>query len=419
MLNQECSSTRRRVTSARRFPLAAKSFSLALTAGILLPSLAQAADWFRWRGPTLDGVSKETDWSTSWPKEGPRQLWKAAVGMGFSSVSVSKGRVFTMGNNGKEDTVSCFDAETGNPVWKYSYASPLDPKYYEGGPSATPTVDRDRVYTLSKRGVLNCLSATDGKPIWTKDLVAELGVKIPTWGFSSSALITGNLVIVNVGSAGTALDKTTGKVVWSSGKGESGYSTPVLFTEASLRYVALFLADSVAAFSVPDGKEIWRHKWQTEYDVNAADPIISGDKVFISSGYDRGAALLKIADNKPSVVWENKNMRNQFNSSVLIGRSLYGFDESELRCVDLNSGQVKWKQDGLGKGSLMAADGKLIVLSEKGELVVADASPEAFKPLARAQVLGGKCWSTPVLSNGRIYCRNAKGDLVCVDVAGK
>jgi len=419
MFNQEFSRLQRGLVLTRPLTCSQTVLSIALAAGMLLPTLVEAADWYRWRGPSLDGISKEDGWSTSWPKEGPKQLWKANVGTGFSSVSVSKGRVFTMGNDGKQDTVFCFDEETGNPLWKYSYASPLDPKYYEGGPSATPTVDRERVYTLSKRGLLNCLNAADGQVIWSKDLVAELGAKIPTWGFSGSPLVTGNLVIVNVGSAGTALDKATGKVVWSSGKGEAGYSTPVLFTEASIRYVALFLADAVAAFNVTDGKEIWRHTWRTEYDVNAADPIVRDDKVFISSGYDRGGALLKITDRKPSVVWENKNMRNHFNSCVLIGRNLYGFDESEFKCVDLNSGEVKWKQGGLGKGSLMAADGKLIVLSEKGELVIADASPEAFKPLARAQVLGGKCWSTPVLSNGRIYCRNAKGDLVCVDVSAK
>jgi outer membrane protein assembly factor BamB len=341
------------------------------------------------------------------------------VGTGFSSVAVGDGRVYTMGNDAQRDTVFCFDANSGAQVWKYSYASPMDPKFYEGGPSATPTIDSGRVYTLSKRGLVNALNAADGKLVWSKDLAKAVGATIPTWGFASSALVEGNLVVFNVGSAGAALDKATGNVVWKSGGSESGYSTAVPFDAGANRGVLLFLATSVAAVNLSDGRLIWSHPWKTEYDVNAADPIMLRENVFISSGYERGGALLKISGKSASVVWENKNMRNHFNSCVLLDGYLYGFDESELKCLDFNTGQVRWRQGSLGKGSLMAADGKLIILSERGELVIADASSNGFKALSRAQVLGGKCWSAPVLSNGRIYCRNAKGDLVCVDVSGK
>jgi len=165
---------------------------------------------------------------------------------------------------------------------------------------------------------------------------------------------------------------------------------------------------------------LWRHPWPTSYGVNAADPVLIGDKIFISSGYNQGCALLKMNDNGVSVVWQNKNMRNHFNSSIAIGDRIYGFDESpQLKCLELAAGNVGWTESGLGKGSLIGADGKLIVLGEKGQLVIADASATAFKPLARAQVLGGKCWTSPVLANGKIYCRNARGDLVCMDVSGK
>jgi outer membrane protein assembly factor BamB len=168
-----------------------------------------------------------------------------------------------------------------------------------------------------------------------------------------------------------------------------------------------------------DGKALWRHEWKTDYDVNAADPIVAGESVFVSSGYNRGAAHLKIAGRQTSVVWENRNMRNHFNSCVLVEGNLYGFDEGDLKCLNFQTGKVNWSEGSLGKGSLMAADGKLIILGERGQLVVTEASPAAFKPLSRAQVLGGKCWTTPALSNGRIYCRNAKGDLVCLDVSSK
>jgi outer membrane protein assembly factor BamB len=159
----------------------------------------------------------------------------------------------------------------------------------------------------------------------------------------------------------------------------------------------------------------------TKWDINAADPILIGDKLFIST-FDRGCALLQLTPGEPKSVWENKNMANHFNSCVYLNGHFYGIDgntdqpDKDLRCLDGRTGEVKWKHKGFGLGSLLAADGKLIVLGERGELVVAEASPDAFKPLARAQVLGGKCWTTPVLANGRLYCRNAQGDLVCLDV---
>ena len=229
----------------------------------------------------------------------------------------------------------------------------------------------------------------------------------------------GDLVILDVGAAGTAFDKKTGKVVWASGKGASGYSSPVLFKAGDQRLAAIVAAETLEVVNPADGHSAWKFPWKTQYDVNAADPIISGGKVFVSAGYGHGCALLDISHGQPSVLWQNKNMRNHFNSSVLWKGYLYGVDENELKCLSLNTGEVKWSESKFGKGSLILADGKIIGLSEKGELMVAEASPEGFMPISHAQVLGGKCWTTPVLSNGRIYCRNAKGDLVCLDVSGK
>src|SRR5919108_3155000 len=153
---------------------------LSLLAACPLPAL----DWHRWRGPDANGISRETDWMAQWPAEGPNRVWKANVGTGFSSVAVSGGRVYTMGNQGKQDTVVCLDANTGAVRWKHAYDAPMDPKYYEGGPSATPTVDGERVYTLSKRGVAFCLETATGRVVWSKNLTRDLGVEIPTWGFA-------------------------------------------------------------------------------------------------------------------------------------------------------------------------------------------------------------------------------------------
>ena len=339
-------------------------------------------------------------------------------------MSVSDGRVYTMGNENNMDTVFCFNAETGEKIWKHSYACPLDPKYYEGGPSITPTVDGKTVFTMSRRGELFCFNTDDGKVIWSKNLARELGAEIPMWGFASSPLVENNLLILNVGSAGTALDKITGKVVWNSGKSAAGYSSAVRADFDGQRCAVLFEAKSVLAVAIKDGKKVWGHEWKTSYDVNAAEPIIVGDKVFITAGYDHGCALLQVKNGKATVLWENKNLKNHFNSSIYLDGFLYGFDgnagpKADFNCVDFKTGQVKWSQDKLGAGALMAADGKLIVMTDKGELMIAEASPAAFKPISRAQVLGGRNWTAPVLSNGKIYCRNAKGDLVCLDVKGK
>ncbi len=326
-----------------------------------------------------------------------------------------------MGNENNQDSVVCLDAGSGKQIWKHTYDCPLDPKYYEGGPSVTPTVDGDQVFTLSRKGDLFCLDAATGKVIWSKNIAKEVGAEIPTWGLAGSPLVEKNLLILNVGSAGTALDKATGKVVWSSGKEAGGYSTPVGCEFNGQRCVTLFGAKTVFALNASNGKKVWEHDWKTEYDVNASEPIIAGDKVFISSGYNHGGSLLQIQDGKATVLWENKNMRNQFNSSVLLDGFLYGFDgntgpKADLKCVEFATGNVKWNQEKLGAGALMAADGKLIVLTDKGELIIAEASPAAFKPISRAQVTGGKNWTVPVLSHSKIYCRNAKGDLVCLDL---
>ena len=398
--------------------------TLSLAGSAALPLSGAAFDWPRWRGPDINGVSHEDSGSTGWPKEGPNQLWKANVGTGFSSVAVAQGRVFTLGNAQETDTLFCFNADTGAVVWKHSYACPLDPKYYEGGPGSTPTVEAGRVYTLSKRGHLFCFEAASGDVVWQRNLIEELGVAKPEWGFAGSPLVEGDLVLLNLGSAGTAVQRKTGRVVWTSGKEMAGYATPVPFRSGGQRCALVFAAKALVAVNASTGAELWRLPWVTRWNINAADPVLAGDGVFVST-FDQGGALLQLGDGKPAERWRCKEMGNHFNSCVLVGDYLYGVDGNtdkpgaELRCLSLKTGQVQWSHRGLGLGSLMAADGKLIVLSDAGLLIVAEASPAEFKPLAQAQVLGGKCWTVPVLSNGRIYCRNAKGDVVCVDVSGK
>lgn len=407
----------------KRFPARA----LALAASVILccaPSLKAAPfDWYRWRGPDLNGISKETGWQFEWPAEGPKQLWKASVGTGFSSMAVSEGRVYTMGNQNGKESVWCLDAETGKEIWRHTYDAPLDPNLYEGGPNATPAVDGKVVYTLSRKGHLFSFEAVTGKILWNKNVATELSAKLPEWGLSGSPLVEGDLVVLNAGTHGSAFDKKNGRLVWSTGKEATGFATPVPLDMGGQRCVAIFGAKALAALDVKTGRELWRFPWKTSYDINAADPIIAGDLIFVSSGYGTGGGLIRLTGGKPTAVWQNKNMHNQLNSSVLIKGHLYGISGQsghggDLRCVELATGTLKWKEPSAGLGSLMAADGKLIVLGEKGELIIAEADPTAFKPISRAQVLGGRCWTAPVLSNGRIFCRNAQGTLVCLDVLG-
>ena len=400
-------------------------FCLLSISATLTTATARAVDWYRWRGPDLNGISSETGWQVNWPDEGPKQLWKASVGTGYSSISVGQGRAYTLGHDGdKTETVYCFDAATGATLWQHPYPCELDPQYYEGGPSATPTVDGYRVYTLSRKGDLFCLDAAKGDVIWSKNVHKDWDYEISTWGFAGSPLVEGDVLILNVGSAGLGVNKKTGEIVWHSGKGVPGYSTPIVFDFNGGRMAVMLCSRTVEAFDPATGKSLWSFPWKTEYDVNAANAIYSEGKVFISAGYDHGSALLDISSGKPRVVWQNKNLRNHINSSVLWQGYIYGVDdisnsEYALKCLDWKTGEVKWSEPKFGKGSLMIAGGKIIGLSDKGRLMVADPSPAGFKPISHVQALGGKCWTTPVLSNGRIYCRNTKGDLVCLDVSGK
>jgi len=381
-----------------------------------------AADWPQWRGPDRNGISTESGWTAVWPKEGPKRLWRASVGTGFSSLAVSKGRVYTLGNTADTDTLFCLDAETGSVVWKHSYpCSPVAVRH-EGGPGATPTVDGEHVYSLSRKGHLFCLGASDGKVVWRTELTDDAGSWQPMYGFTSSPLVQGNRLILNAGPAGLAVNKNTGEVLWRSGRKSSGYASAVPFQSAAPG-VALFTPHELVGVRVSDGQVLWRYPWATRWDLNIADPIIIGDKILILSGYDRGSALLRFDGAEPKPIWENKELRSHFSTPVLFDGHVFGFDgnthnmaDCSLKCLEAATGKLKWKANELQLGALIVADGKLIALDHRGELFVAPASPDGFKPLARAQVIGGKCWIAPVLANGRIYVRNAQGEVACLDM---
>jgi outer membrane protein assembly factor BamB len=335
---------------------------------------------------------------------------------------VSDGRAYTLGNTNNEDTTWCFDARTGKALWSKTYPARLDPQWYEGGPGATPTVAAGRVYTISKWGNVFCLDATNGAAVWQRDL-REDGFKPPRWGYAGSPLLWRDFAILNVGAAGAALDRNTGRVVWSNGTNGAAYASPTLLRTTKGDSVLIFAAKHLVCVDPGSGRELWRQPWETGWDTNITDPQVENGRVFISS-FTRGCALLDISGGNPSVVYANSNLFNHLSPGIRVGDYLYAFSgeakqDTDFRCLHVPSGRVQWKTKDPAFGSLIRAGDQLLVLSDKGELMVAQPSPEAFQPLCRGKVLSGTCWIPPALANGLLYVRNAKGELRCLDLAGR
>ncbi|MCY4352344.1 MAG: PQQ-binding-like beta-propeller repeat protein [Gemmatimonadetes bacterium] len=382
------------------------------------------ADWPQWLGPNRTGISSETGVLTTWAADGPTVVWQKELGEGFSGISVADGRVYTMFSAGEDEFVICLNEETGREIWRFRTGA----KFYErqggNGPRSQPTVDGERVFVLSAEGWLYALNAKDGKKLWLVDLYDGMGSRVPKFGFSTSPLVENDLLFLEVGTRqGTfiALDKTNGAVKWASQRDIVSYSSPIAVDIAGIRQVVFVSGEAAVGLSPTDGSLYWRFPWQTSYDLNVATPIlVPPDRIFISSGYDHGAALLQIAQQGEGLsvkkVWESRGMKNHFGTSLLIGDYIYGFDNAILKCIEAKTGKEQWKRRGYGKGTLIYADGQLIILSDKGKLALADASPTSFREKVNAQVLSGKCWTPPTLANGKIFVRDMHR-IVCMDVS--
>ncbi len=385
---------------------------------------SKGTDWPQFRGPQQNGVSVEKGLLRSWPESGPKVLWKKPLGSGFSTVTAVGDALYTLAVEGESETAYRLRESDGEVVWRVSLG-PVFPEVFGNGPRSTPTVEGDVVYVLSATGRLHALKTKDGSRLWEVELGKELGSRTPNRGFASSPLVDGDLLLLEAGGtegkAVAALEKKTGKVRWTALEGKPGYVTPLAVTIDGLRqYVFVRTIEGDIVSFRADGTVHWRYLWKT--GAIASPLFLAPNRIFASASEDVGAVLLEIgkADGSQGTaavreVWNSRVMKNHFSSSVLYEGHIYGFDNASLKCIVAETGEQKWVRRGYGKGSLIAADGLLYVLSDQGQLILAEATPAGFEEKGKIKVMEGKTWTAPVLSHGRIYLRD-EDEMIALDV---
>jgi outer membrane protein assembly factor BamB len=389
-----------------------------LLAIVLLVILARqavaqtAAIWPQWRGPNRDGISKETGLLKQWPTEGPPLVWKAqGAGRGYSSFSISNGKLYTLGLRGDREFVIAFDVATGKEAWATAHGSAFRNDRGDG-PRGTPTVDGDRVYALGGDGDLSALDARTGKLLWTKNILKEFGGSNITWGTSESPLVLGNKLLVNPGGPNAsivALNKADGSVIWKSQSDRAGYSSGIPVEVNGATQVVFFTSERALGLDAKDGRLLGEYSRPSNNVANVATPIVRANRVFISSDYGTGGGVVEIKpDNKAQEIWFSKDMRNHHSSSVLIGDYLYGFSSAILTAVKFDTGEIAWRDRSVGKGSLVFADGNLYCFSENGVVGLVEATPTGYKEKGRFRIPQDSLptWTHPVVAGGRLYLRD-------------
>ena len=390
--------------------------SLVLACAVLVSSPGDdPSDWPQWRGALGDGLSHGAPWSA----EG-RTVWSAEVGLGYSQPAVSQGRVVALGFDVARalDVLRCLDLETGAELWRAERPGELRDNQHEGGTLSSPAIAGEHVFFANTDGVLRCLRLADGSPVWEANLAQRHGVEPGYYGFASSPVISDGRLLIAVDRA-LAIDPASGETLWATEPLSALYSTPLACSIRGEERVAVFGQEALHLLERGGGKVIAAFPWKKgERRVNASTPIRIGERLFISSAYDHGCALVEFAADGPRAVFENRSMRTKMSGGVALDGLIFGFDEGVLACLDLE-GAERWRVRGLGCGALSGGDGKLAVLSSGGELIVARAGGEAFQELARAALFEeGVCWTPPVIARGRLLCRNNRGPLVCRDHRG-
>jgi outer membrane protein assembly factor BamB len=395
---------------------------------------AFGADWPQFLGPTRDGVYHGSDLAPSWPKEGPRSLWQKKAGQGFSGPVVASGKLILFHRLEDKETVECLDALTGKPLWGFSYPTHYRDDFgFDEGPRATPAIATGHVYTYGAEGALNCLDLATGKKIWNVDAKTEFHAPKGFFGLACSPLVEGKALLLMVGGrdgAGIgAFDKETGKLLWKATDDEASYSSPVAATIDGRRYAFCLTRANLVAADPADGKILFQFPFRPPMhsSVSAATPLVIGDLIFLSASYGTGAALLKLKGTAVEKVWAGDDiLSNHYATSVhhqgflygIHGRTDPGMEPPSLRCVELQTGKIRWQQDSFPAATITLAGAQLLILTERGELIRAQASPGGFKPGARAQILSAQVRAYPAIADGKFYARS-KDKLVCLDLTDK
>jgi outer membrane protein assembly factor BamB len=392
---------------------------------------ASAGEWPQILGPKRNGQA-EVEQIGAWPAAGPRQIWRATVGEGYAGPAVAGGRVLLFDRSADKDRVRAFDPDTGKVVWSAEFAAA-----YRGGidadtgPRCVPVAHDGRLFLLSAGGDLHAVSLNLGKPLWTRNLYADYGAPDGYFGAGSTPIVQGDRLLVNVGGRETsgivALAVDTGRTVWNATDEQASYSSPTAADVANERHVVFVTRYNVVSVDPASGKVRFRFPFgKRGPTVNAATPLVFGDRLFVTASYGVGAALAQIGPAGAKTLWANdETLSSQYNTPVYFEGHLYGIHGREdigpaaLRCVEAASGKVKWEEAGFGVAHIILADGKMLILKNDGELVLAEPSPDRFRKLAAARVGDGVTRALPALSVGRLYFRSNEGgggSLVCLNV---
>jgi outer membrane protein assembly factor BamB len=400
---------------------------------VTVVSTVPEAEWPQWRGPLRNGVSSETGLLKQWPANGPAVTWSISnLGDGYGTVAVKADRIYVQGTSGTanaaKSTVFCLNRADGKTIWSVTLGPKVD-QDKGNGPRGTPTLDGDRVYVLTENGDLACLRERDGSSVWSKNILKEYGASNPKWLISESPLVDANRLIVSPGgrNAGiVALDKMTGADIWRTRdlSDEAGYSSCIAADVDGVRSYMNFTSSAAVGVRASDGKLLWRYANVANRTANVATPVFADNKVFFSSAYGTGGALLNLTAQNGEVkaheAYFTREMMNHHGGMVLINGYLYGFSNAILTCLEFSTGKVMWKDRSVGKGSITYADGMLYLVGEKQLVGLAEANPNAYAEKGRFPIndRGWDSWAHPVVVGGKLYIRN-QNELTCYDVKGK
>jgi outer membrane protein assembly factor BamB len=347
-----------------------------------------------------------------WPAGGPTLAWRAAgAGEGYSSFATSRGRLYTLGARGGTEYVIAFDAASGKRLWERAHGTRFSNDRGDG-PRATPTIDGDRLYAFGASGDLSALDAASGEPYWTVNVLKQYRGSNIQWGLSESPLVLSDRILVNAGGTIVALNKKDGKSIWTTEGDEAGYSSAVVHTIGDVTEAIYFTSSRVLGVDVNTGRQLWSYRQVANNVANIATPIVRGNRVFVSSDYGTGSALLELAAAGAQVnvtqVYFTRQMKNHHATSILVGETLYGFDSAIFTAMDFNSGKVAWQNRSVGKGSLTFADDRLYLFSENGVVGLVAPSPAGYQEHGRFELKTGSLptWSHPVVSGGKLFLRD-------------